>query len=241
MMDLKTYQANRASRLEALADARSQGRAICRRCRKSAGTCYCARIKPFATGARFVILIHPKEHRKRVGSGRLTHLCISNSTLLEGVDFTRNATVNEILADPASFPVVLYPGPKAVDITEGAAEKLEALVPHGRELVVFIIDGSWFCAKKMLRVSANLKALPQIRFTPQSRSIYQIRRQPKAICFSSVEAVHSVIGWLNASRRWRSEPGHDNLLEVFRFMIDQQLAHVTRPGQKAVRGDRSRV
>lgn len=214
-------------------------RAVCRKCRKAESTCYCSRLRPFAAGPRFVVLIHPKEHRKRVGTGRLTHLAISNSELIEGVDFTQNERVNRILADPENWPLVLYPGQGALDITEGAAAKLEAAVPHGRKLVVFVIDGTWFCAKKMLRVSANLKKLPQLCFLPPHESRYQIRRQPGEICFSTVEAVHFVIDQLAQSRRWQSEPGYDNLLEVFQYMVGQQISHAAASGGKAVRGDRA--
>lgn len=213
-------------------------RTVCPVCRKAANTCYCAHIRSFNAGPTFVILIHPKENRKRVGTGRLCHLCIRNSELIAGIDFSGDARVREILADPTKWPVVLYPGPNATDIGEAGGATLAASVPAGRQLVIFVIDGSWACARKMLRLSANLRALPQIRFNPPSRSIYQIRRQPKDLCLSSLEAMHFVIEYLNGTARWRSEPGHENLLEVFRLMIAQQLAFVVHPDQKATRGIR---
>lgn len=213
-------------------------RPLCLTCRKSASTCYCSRIRAFDAAPEFVILIHPKENRKRVGTGRLTHLCLSNSVLLSGVDFTRNEAVSRILADPGNWPVVLYPGPAAIDVSRGAAATFEELVPRGKKLVVFVLDGSWSCAKKMLRVSANLRQLPQIRFDPPHRSTYRIRRQPRDICFSTVEAVHFMIDQLGASERWKSGAGHENLLEVFRHLVERQLSHVAGPGQRAARGDR---
>lgn len=235
-MTVEGYLALRARRREAEAAALPRRRPICPTCHKAARTCYCQHIRPFATGPRFVLLIHPRESRRRVGTGRLTHLCIRNSSLIEGIDFTRDPAVNALLADPANWPVVLYPGPDALDVGAGGAGRLESVVPPGRRLVVFVIDGSWATAKRMLRESANLRPLPQVRFTPPGRSIYQIRRQPDDACLSSLEAVHHLIGLLNASPRWRSEPGHDNLIDVFRHMIDQQLGFVAYPGQKATRG-----
>lgn len=161
-----------------------------------------------------------------MGTGRLTHLCIKNSDLIEGVDFTHHEAVNAIVNDESNWPVVLYPGPAAIDITKDGARKLDAVVPLGKKLVVFVIDGSWFCAKKMLRVSLNLQTLPQLKFAPPHKSIYGFRRQPKAICFSSIESVHFVIKQLQDSSRWRSDAGFDNLLEVFKVIIRQQLSHL---------------
>ena len=235
-MTVTGYLDLKARRRQAEAAAQPTQRAICPTCHKAARTCYCQHIRPFTTGPLFVLLIHPKELRGRVGTGRLTHLCIRNSRLVEGIDFTRDPAVNALLLNPTLWPVVLYPGPSAMDVGADAGARLDALVPPGRQLVVFVIDGSWACAKKMLKASTNLQALPQIRFTPPGRSIYQIRRQPAAACLSSLEAVHFLIGTLNASSRWRSEPGHDNLIDVFRRMIEQQLGFVERPGQKATRG-----
>ncbi|MGK5085527.1 tRNA-uridine aminocarboxypropyltransferase [Bdellovibrionota bacterium FG-1] len=222
-MEFKILQANRV---------------ICRKCRRAVKACDCSHIKPFASGPRFVILIHPKENRKRVGTGRLTHLCITNSVLVEGVDFSTDPVVQQIVQDSANWPVVLYPGPQAMDLTENAGGQLEALVPAGKNLVIFILDGTWFCAQKMLKVSTNLRQLPQIMFTPPHPSIYQFRRQPHALCFSSIEAVHVMIERLNESPRWRSAPGHDSLLEMFQRLIDRQLSHVKHFQQRAVRGKR---
>lgn len=228
-MNLKTYRAKRASQKQV--ESADVSRALCKKCRKASQTCYCSRILPFASNPQFVILIHPKENRKRIGTGRMTHLCLSNSILVEGVSFDKNETVNQILSDPDNWPVVLYPGKDAVDITENARTKMAHLVPPRKKLVVIVIDGSWTCAKKMLKVSGNLQRLPQISFVPPHRSIYEIRRQPKEFCFSTVEAVHLIIEQLGGK-------GHENLLDVFRFMIAQQLSHLAHPKQRATRGTR---
>lgn len=216
-------------------------RTICRRCRKALSTCYCAQLRPFTAAPRIVVLIHPKENRKRVGTGRLTKLCIENSTLIEGINFTSDAAVNALITDEKNFCVVLYPGKNAVDVSKGAALKLDALVPTGKELVLFILDGNWFCAEKMLKISENLRALPQIKFTPPHPSIYAIRRQPEAFCFSTVETVHFIIDELGKNPRWRGEGGHGNLLEVFRYMINQQLAFGRGGKKRAERGERQAV
>ena len=68
-----------------------------------------------------------------------------------------------------------------------------ALVPAGRQLIVFVLDGTWKSVRKMLRLSRNLASLPMICFEPPSPSSYRIRRQPKAHCYSTIEAIHHVL------------------------------------------------
>jgi DTW domain-containing protein len=213
-------------------------RELCAKCRRAAVNCYCTLMKPFASGAEFVILIHPRENRKRIGTGRITHRCLTNSQLIEGVDFTANEKVNQILRDEKYWPAILYPGREAFDLSKEGVARLESTVPVHQKLLIFVIDGTWYYARKMLKVSRNLWNLPQIRFEPTHRSNYQIRKQPHDICFSTLEAVHFMIDRLNTSSRWNSGGDHETLLEVFRFMITRQLSHVRRPRQKAVRGDR---
>jgi len=96
-----------------------------------------------------------------------------------------------------------------------------ALVPAGRQLSVFVLDGTWKSARKMLRLSRNLASLPMICFEPQSPSNYRIRRQPKAHCYSTLEAIHHVLDLFTP----RGSSAHDNLLTVFRSVIDRQLAY----------------
>lgn len=240
-MNLQGYLEQKRLRAEAETQALARLRTMCPKCRKVPSTCYCEQIKPFVAGPKFVILIHPKENKKRIGTGRLTHLCIENSVLIEGVDFSENEEVQAILNNPHYWPVVLYPGKQAVDVSAASGTtQLEAQIPASKQLVVFVIDGSWFLAKKMLRVSKNLQALPQIKFTPPHQSIYQIRKQPKAICFSSIEAVHFITQCLQHSKRWPTPGNFHNLIDVFKYMIQQQLQFVSNLRRVAVRGNRAK-
>ena len=90
--------------------------------------------------------------------------------------------------------------------------------------VVFVIDGTWATARKMMRQSENLHAVPRICFTPSAPSQFRVRKQPKAECFSTIEAIHQCVELLgeqvgfNLNRR-----EHDNLLNVFNQMVERQL------------------
>lgn len=191
----------------------------CLRCFHKPTSCYCGVIRAFDPGIRFVILIQWREARRHVATGRLSHLCLENSELIEGFDYSENARVNEIIADPTLHPMVLYPGEGSVNLSRLGAEEKRALYPEGHIPVVFVIDGTWTTARKTLQRSANLGRLPRISFDLVAPSRIRLRKQPMPHCLSTVEAIHQTIELLGRGPGGR----HDHLLEVFDHMIGKQI------------------
>ncbi|MBC7369847.1 MAG: DTW domain-containing protein, partial [Undibacterium sp.] len=96
-------------------------RLTCYRCFWPQALCWCASITPMPTRTRFVFLMHPKEFKhEKAGTGRLTHLCLADSEIHMGLNFDTHEAVQELIADPANFPVLVYPGPTARNLTTGA-------------------------------------------------------------------------------------------------------------------------
>jgi DTW domain-containing protein YfiP len=201
-------------------------RRSCLVCRRPATACYCALIKPFNSHPRFVILIQPREAKHRLGTGRMAHLCVANSALIEGIDFSRHKQVEEIIHDPNVFSVLLYPEMSSMDLSR-LADQRTTLVPAGKEIVVFVPDGTWKTARKMVRLSRNLNTIPRVSFDPPTRSMYRIRRQPRPNFYCTLEAIHHVIDLfaLPNSPGMTTPKAHDNLLEVFHFAIKHQLSY----------------
>jgi DTW domain-containing protein YfiP len=153
----------------------------------------------------------------------MAHLSLGNSLLVEGVDFSADRRIHGELYSPKGFPVLLFPGKASINLSRQSPEERMALVPAGRRLIVFVLDGTWKSVRKMLRLSQNLASLPMICFEPTLPSNYRIRRQPKAHCYSTIEAIHHVLDLFAACGSTR--PAHDNLLTVFRSVIDRQLTY----------------
>lgn len=229
-MDVQTYLRARALR-ERTPDRRR--RDLCFTCLQPQRTCYCAYVRPFDPKLKFVILIHPLEVRRRIATGRMSHLCLQGSNLLMGYDFSNNSRLNDLLADPCHFPVVLYPGKNSVNLTPLTPNERHHIFPAGREPVIVVIDGTWSTAKKMLRRSRNLINLPRISFTPQKPSHFRVRQQPNADCYSTIEAIHHVIELLGESRGFDlATNSHRNLLQVFDKMVEQQLDFIRESESK---------
>src|SRR5438552_3839490 len=95
-----------------------EARPFCWTCRQSSGGCYCAKIQAFDPAVSFVILIHKIESRRRIATGRMSHLLLKNSRLIEGDCFENHPQVNGLIGDSQFYPVVLYPGASAADISK---------------------------------------------------------------------------------------------------------------------------
>jgi len=213
-MNVATYR----ERKKKLLSERKYGRELCYRCLQPENTCYFRHIQSFASEFKFVILIHRLEVRRRIATGRLSHLCLQDSHLLMGYDYSANVTLNALLEDPQFAPMVLYPGRKAQNLSPMSVSARRAIFPSGKKPLIVVIDGTWGTAKKMLRRSRNLRDLPQICFTPDKPSNFRVRQQPRPECLSTVEAIHSLLEFFSPPNR-----AHDNLLYVFDKMVDQQV------------------
>ncbi len=196
-----------------------QPRPRCSSCQRPVATCYCAVVTPFVAEPIFTILMHRRETKKGVATGRMAHICLSNSRLIEGSDFTRHPDVNALIADSANHCVVLWPGPQSTNLSQLNEAQRQEFVPAGKRLVIFVIDATWAQAKRMKRLSRNLHALPFISFTPEKPSDFRIRVQPAAHCYSTVEAINACLDLL------APHPAQKTLLAAFGYMVEKQLSY----------------
>lgn len=200
-------------------------RKVCRSCRKSVVTCYCACLTPFASRPRFFILIHPIEANRAIATGRMAHLSLTNSVLLEGVDFTQNEILNEALAAPKIRPLLLYPSPTATNLSVATGDEYRALFPVDEDVIIIVLDGTWRTARAMYRLSQNLHPLAAVCFTPTTPSQFQVRRQPEPHCYSTVEAIHEVLVIHDRHFPSKEARPQEKLLVPFAFMVNQQLEY----------------
>ena len=192
-------------------------------------TCYCKYIKQIETGIKFVFLIHPKEaYKQKTGTGRLAHLSLPGSELVIGIDFTKNKRIQELLHDDKYFPVVMYPGEDAWtagEVRQTAPHTLKEAVGD-KQLLVFLVDATWPCARKMLRLSPNITSLQKISFTAGYKSEYTFKKEPREDYLSTIETCYYLIKELQAAGFCPSDKSENNvepLMDVFRRMVRFQI------------------
>jgi DTW domain-containing protein YfiP len=208
--------------------------AFCFKCFRLQANCLCHFIKPFDTQTRFVLLMHPMEAKKeKMGTGRISIACLKNSEMITGVDFTEDEAVNAIIQNPNNHCMVLYPGERSLNITNDDVSQLKNL--GNKKLVVFLIDGTWPCAKKMMKLSMNINSLPRVSFTATHESLFSIKEQPAEYCLSTLESIQFFLS--ECERRELEDLGHaqDNMLDVFKEMINFQIKCALDPSLSSYR------
>jgi DTW domain-containing protein YfiP len=177
-----------------------------------------------------VILIHPKEFKKeKNGTGLFTHLQLKNSSLIMGVNFSQDKQVNKILNDSNIDSYILYPGTGSINLSQ----KNSKLTQNKKNRVIFIIDGTWPCAKKMLKLSTNLHSIPKISFDNTIRSQFLIKQQPYPACLSTIESVHHLLSLLN--KKDIESVTLENFLLPFEKMVEFQIKCIKNPPQDSYR------
>jgi DTW domain-containing protein YfiP len=181
--------------------------------------------------------MHPKEFKKeKNGTGHMTRLQLENSEIIVGVDFTNNKRVNEILSKEKSSFFLLYPGKENFNLSTRSSSEIISFMgdkPH-----VFILDGTWPCARKMLKLSKNLQKLKRVSFDNEIKSKFIIKQQPASLCLSTIESVYTVLGLLKESKVEQYEP--EGFLIPFEKMIDYQVECILNPNNKNYRSSTQR-
>ena len=190
----------------------------CFKCFKPKSVCLCKYGKELDTGVKFVFLMHPKEFRRqRTGTGYLSHLCLKDSEVIVGLDFSKNQRFQELMADPNYFAALMYPGEDAITaktITKSAPQK---------KLLLIILDATWFCAKKMIEHNPFLLELPKLSFEGSYRSIFTFKREPSPECISTIECCYYIIKEFQAVGFVDKKLDPEPLMNIFKAMIKLQL------------------
>ncbi len=166
--------------------------------------------------------MHPKEFRKtKNGTGHMTNNSLENCELHVGIDFTNHKRVNELLNNEKYEAYVLYPHNNSIKLN---TQKL----PSSKKSLIFIIDSTWPCSKKILRLSKNLKNLKKISFEHDKSSQFKIKTQPNEYCLSTIESTLCVLEQLNFHKTENiSKVSLEEFLNPFEKMVDSQLNYIS--------------
>lgn len=202
----------------------NQVRGKCYDCYRPKKNCLCKILEPFETTFKFVLLMHPKEAKKQpLGTGRLTNKALLNCEIIIDKTFDKNTKVQEYLQNPLYQPYLLYPGKNAHNLSK-EPYKLSHKIP-----LLFILDGTWPCAKSMLRDSPTLHNIPRLSFQSETISRFKIKQQPAKYCLSTIESVYEVLTLLEKQKIENTNGRKERLLFALDAMVEFQIKCANDP------------
>jgi len=172
---------------------------FCPKCLKEDLLCVCDGIAPLATRRHVLILQHPQEPDKELGTARIAHLALANSTLRIGLSWPNLSKALGRTAVHGNWGV-LYLGGRAEKPAPGdaAPERLAIPAKAGKALKasetalegIVVLDGTWAQAKTMWWRNAWLLKLHRLVLHPLRPSQYgRLRKEPRRECLSTIESV----------------------------------------------------
>ncbi|MFK2821988.1 tRNA-uridine aminocarboxypropyltransferase [Arcobacter sp. YIC-80] len=191
----------------------------CYKCYRPKTSCSCENIQiKLKTKTKFVILMHPKEFKKtKNGTGFMTRNSIKNCEVIIGVDFTNNKKVNKLIEDKNFSPYLLYPHEQSIKINK-------EIINDNKNLLIFILDSTWPCSKKMLKQSLNLQKLPKLSFEHDLKSNFKFKTQPQDECLSTIESTFCLLQELHNQEIENFKSNNlDTFLLPFHKMVEYQL------------------
>jgi len=189
-----------------------RSRKTCKNCLRPLSVCYCDALVRVANQIKVLIIQHPLEKKHPFNTGRIAHLCLSNSELLIKETFSQ-LEMELILSTPSTL---LYPSLSWLLQTVRPIE-LSKMTSEIQQLIV--IDATWRKSKKILHLNPQLQALPRMSLIGDLSSNYLIRKTTTANGLSTLESIVKALEIL--------EPLSDShhLLKPFEKMIElQQLS-----------------
>ena len=181
--------------------------ADCPRCLKPLPLCICDSVTPIQSRLSLLILQHPQEQDRALGTARLTALHFANATLKIGLSWPSLAkALGRPVADPSRWAVLYLGSAKAADLdtdaeivainSKGEFEQNQRGVLSAIEGVV-LLDGTWSQAKALWWRNAWMLKCQRIILGPRQPSRYgHLRREPRRDGLSTIEAAAMLIAGL---------------------------------------------
>jgi DTW domain-containing protein len=190
---------DQAETLEAVAD--------CRHCGKPQPLCICDSIARLEGRTSLLILQHPQEQDRALGTARLTALHFKNAVLKIGLSWpSLSKALGRPVADPSRWAVLYLGSAKVSDLDtdseivainrKGEREDNQRAILNRIEGIV-LLDGTWSHAKALWWRNPWMLKCQRVILGPRRPSRYgQLRREPRRDGLSTIEAAAMLLAAL---------------------------------------------
>lgn len=209
----------------------------CPRCGKTPALCVCAEIAPRKLRHELLILQHPQEQDKDLGTARLAALHVEGGVVKVGLSWPNLDKALGRPADPRRWAVLYLGSDNAEAILPGAeivamSGKGEAAPNQERALAdldgLILLDGSWSQAKTLWWRNAWLMKCRRLILNPKAPSRYgALRKEPRPDGLSTLESAALVL-----SRLERDPTVGQAMEDSFTRLLERYKSVKGRPPKK---------
>jgi tRNA-uridine aminocarboxypropyltransferase len=176
----------------------------CPHCHKPIPLCVCDGITPIETRISVLILQHPQEQDRALGTARLTAMHFANAVLKIGLSWpSLSKALGRPVADPSRWAVLYLGSAKVADLDTKsdivAINRKGEIEDHQRAILkdiegIVLLDGTWSQAKALWWRNAWMLKCQRVILGPQRPSRYgTLRREPRRDGLSTIEAAAMLI------------------------------------------------
>jgi DTW domain-containing protein len=179
----------------------------CPQCQKPLPLCICDSITPIENKVSLLILQHPQEQDRALGTARLTALHFKNAVLKIGLSWpSLSKALGRKVNDPSRWAVLYLGSAKVADLEttsdivainrKGEIEDNQRGILKDIEGIV-LLDGTWSQAKALWWRNAWMLKCQRVILGPQHPSRYgKLRREPRGDGLSTIEAAAMLLSSL---------------------------------------------
>jgi DTW domain-containing protein len=179
----------------------------CPRCIKPLALCICDSIIPIETRVSLLILQHPQEQDRALGTARLTALHFKDAVVRIGLSWpSLSKALGRPVHDPSRWAVLYLGSAKVADLgTKSdivAINRKGEVEDHQRAILsdiegIVLLDGTWSQAKALWWRNAWMLKCQRVILGPARPSRYgQLRREPRRDGLSTIEAAAMLLASL---------------------------------------------
>jgi DTW domain-containing protein YfiP len=179
----------------------------CPHCRKPVPLCICDSITPIENRISLLILQHPQEQDRALGTARLTALHFKDAVVRIGLSWpSLSKALGRPVHDPSRWAVLYLGSARVSDLDtdsdivainrKGEIEDNQRAILKGIEGIV-LLDGTWSQAKALWWRNPWMLKCQRVILGPAFPSRYgQLRREPRRDGLSTIEAAAMLLSSL---------------------------------------------
>ncbi|MGF1906460.1 tRNA-uridine aminocarboxypropyltransferase [Aliivibrio salmonicida] len=195
---------------------------FCLQCLKTKKACICEWITPITTDVELIILQHPTEAKRPLGTAKILSLSLANCRTFIGENFTEHNELNQLLAQDDYLHQVLFLDSESKAIN---GKKIDS----DQKQRIILLDGTWKKAYKMWQLSTNLHGLPKVHLDTELSGNYRVRKAPKDNALSTAEAGYHVLSQLDLDGSIVGDGDKfDSILTAFDNMIEFHISQMPK-------------